>query len=62
MLMVHVLIGMYIISGVLQGSVLGYLLFYCIYIYIYIYIDDIKKFAILKNGIGIEGQKSTQAS
>ena len=25
-------------------------------------IDDIKKFAILKNGIGIEGQKSTQTS
>ena len=25
-------------------------------------IDDIKKLAILKNGIGIEGQKSTQTS
>ena len=25
-------------------------------------LDDIKKFAILKNGIGIEGQKSTQTS
>ena len=25
-------------------------------------LDDIKKLAILKNGIGIEGQKSTQTS
>ena len=25
-------------------------------------LDDIKKFAILKNGIGIEGQESTQTS
>ena len=25
-------------------------------------LDDIKKFAILKNGIGIEGQKSMQTS
>ena len=37
------------------------------HIYIYIYIctyilDDIKKFSILKNGIGIECQKSTKSS
>ena len=28
----------------------------------YLALDDIKKFAILKNRIGIEGQKSTQTS
>ena len=44
-------------SNLAMWILLGFLSVKIIYL-----LDDIKKLAILKNGIGIEGQKSTQTS
>ena len=53
MLLLHMMITCFYYP---EGMVHTYILYTYIYIYIYIYIDEFKKFAILKKGIGIESQ------
>ena len=59
------LFSYFLLRSLLPFSNSKFFLISCIYIYIYIYIyilDDVKKSSILKNGIGIKGQKSMQTS